>query len=663
MSKQRTLLYILIGLLWPLAVLVMYYATHKPFGPELAVKLAGLIWQNLTVFFLVSLAGGIGCRLARLRTLHQFTRLSLQAGLGLGILGLVVLLLGTTAGLPRWLLWVLLLALWIVFFRSILDWWREWSAWQIFWQESDGFGKAVGWMLGLILLAAWVITLAPPVKFDALLYHLTLPAAYLRLGRISDLPWIVMSGHPQTTEMLYTWAMALGGSAAAATLGWTFSLFTTLGLLGYLRQRLNPRAAWAGAASLLCGYTLAIATSWAYVDWLGLFFGLGCLVAFDLWRNEGSRNQLWLAGAFAGLAFSTKYTAGVLGLVSLGALAWHCWRRKTAYLPALIQFGLAAAVFALPWLVKNLINTGNPLYPFFFSSGAMDELRIAVYQGLPPGGNWLDFFLLPLRATVMGVDGAEGYSVSIGPLLLGLGALAWVGSKNHTAEQRGGFENAVLLGLLGLLVWAVGNRFSGYLIQTRLYFSLFPAFAVLAAYGFWGLNRLSLPALRFGRILAALVMIVLALNVLEISVAGWKMGAPQAALGLTSESDYRASNLGWFEPAMQAVRDLPEGSKVQLIYEPRSFYCAPTCYPDEILDRWKVSLNRQQDPIRILENWKADGFTHIMVYKAGVDFLRTANDPHHPPSDLQALDEFLNLLPDPVDFGGVYELYPLSERR
>ena len=67
-----------------------------------------------------------------------------------------------------------------------------------------------------------------------LMYHLALPDAYLRQARVSYLPWHAMSGMPQTTELLYAWAMALGGPQAAAALGWTFGLVSMLGLLGLL---------------------------------------------------------------------------------------------------------------------------------------------------------------------------------------------------------------------------------------------------------------------------------------------------------------------------------------------------------------------------------------------------------------------------------------------
>lgn len=663
MKKSTLFLLGLLALLLPFTALLLYYWIHKPLTPQLALDLLLLVWRLVAAWILVALAGGLGLRLAPLPGLHPLARLSLQASLGLGLLGLGVLLVGATAGAPRWLFFAVIPVMVALLRRSIPAWLRQFGALGELWRESGRFGQAIGILLSVGLFAALCVALAPPLKYDALAYHLTLPEAYLRLGRVKYLPWIATSGHPQTAEMLYTWAIALGGRQAATVLSWSVAPLTALGLLGYLRQRIGSSPAWAGVGSLLAGYTLLLSPAWAYSDWLGLFFGFGCLVALDLWRQDGLRAHLWLAGAFAGLAFTTKYTAGALALAALAALGWHAWKRRAAFLPAALQYGLAAAIFALPWLIKNLVTTGNPLYPFFFPAGAMTAIRIANFQGTPPYGNWLDFFLLPVRATVIGVEGADGYGVSIGPLLLGLGGLCWIARKQLADDQRAALQNAVVIALTGLLIWAVGNQFSGYLIQTRLFFSFFASFSILAAYGFHGVEGLSLPKVRLGRILAALVLLVLGLNTLDACITTLRQGAPQAALGIVSDEDYLAENLGAFQPAMQVVTQLPEGSRVQLIYDPRSLYCAPVCLPDEMIDRWVRDYTELGDSDLILDRWRQEGITHLLVYRSGVQFMLTADDPHHPHATLLALNDLLKELPAPRDFGGIYELYSLTARR
>jgi hypothetical protein len=157
-----------------------------------------------------------------------------------------------------------------------------------------------------MLLAALFLSLAPPVKFDALVYHLLLPDAYLRAGSVEYLPWIMKTGMPQTAEMLYTWAMALSGTAGAATLGWVVGIVTIVGMLGYLSQRLGAKPAWVGAAALLAGFSMPVAISWAYVDWWCLLFGLGALVSLDQWRRFGGIRSLLVAGLMAGFALRNE---------------------------------------------------------------------------------------------------------------------------------------------------------------------------------------------------------------------------------------------------------------------------------------------------------------------------------------------------------------------
>lgn len=663
MKKYTPVLLALIGLLWPAAIAVLYYLSHKPLTPQLAIDLLTMLWRITAALILVALAGGLGYRLVSLPGLHPLTRLSLQAGLGLGLLSLGVLVIGATVGVPRWLFFAVLIPLALLLRGPIKAWAAQLRAFSILWEESRRFGRLAAVVLAAGLTAGLWVALAPPLKYDALAYHLTLPEEYLRIGRVGYLPWIATSGHPQSAEMLYTWAIALAGRQAAAVLGWCFAPLTALGLLGYLRQRLGLSPAWVGVSSLFAGYTMMVSPAWGYSDWLGLYYGFGCLVSLDLYRQSGSRTSLWLAGAFAGLAFSTKYTAGALTLAGIAALGWHVWKRREAFLPAAVNFTLAAAVFALPWLVKNLVTTGNPFYPFFFPAGAMTPARIANFQGTPPFGNWLDLFLLPVRATVIGLEGGEGYGVSLGPLLLGLGGLAWVGVRRLKDEQRAALQNAAWISLAGLLIWAVGNQFSGYLIQTRLFFSFIPAFAVLAGCGFNAVDGLRLSGVHPGRVVAALVLLVLGLNSLEVGVASLKQQSPQAALGLISSEEYLRNNLGWFQPAMEAVRQLPEGSRVQLIYDPRALYCLPVCQPDEMIDRWLGAYAEIGDFNQIRERWQQEGITHLLVYRSGVEFLLEADDTHHPEETLRALNDFLKELPDPRNFGGVFELYPLSVRR
>lgn len=659
--KTHTKAYLgLLALLWCFGIIVLYYVSHKPLTPDLALAIGRIVWNLIVAFAIVSLAGGIGYRLFQGFKRNTLVQWTIQAGLGFGILSLGILVLGGIIGYLRYFLWAGLPVLVVLFFRSIIAWWRQTSGIQ----ELRPVGrKSVIWFIlpvGGLLASTLIIALAPPVKFDSLVYHLLLPNAYLQAGRVLYLPWIVMTGMPQNAEMLYILAIAWGGNSAATTLAWTFGAITMIGLLGYLKEKVDGPAAWVGAGSLLAGYTTCMVLGWGYVDWLVMLNGLAVLICLDEWRLTGENRFLIWAGIFTGLAIGTKYTSVVLAISGLAVLGWHSWRRKTSFLPAVLRFGLPASLVALPWFLKNLITTGNPLYPFLFPAGAVTPLRISVYQNLTPWGNWWDLFLLPIRATYFGQDGADGYMAAIGPLLLGLGAVFWWGWNKRSPSERATLENAAALAIATWLVWGIGNRFSGNLIQTRYYFSIFPALVVLAAVGFDNIRKMQIPGIRLERIINALVILILGLNLIEVGKQVLQQGSLQMLVGLKTQEDYLADNLGWYQPAMKAIRDLPADKRVLLIFEPRSLYCTPRCLPDEILDHWKRDRAELISSDAVRRRWRDENFTHVLFNKSGAEFLVEAGDPHHSSEDLTALKEFLATLPQPVDFGGVYQLYSIE---
>ncbi len=661
MIRNRAAWIGLAGLVWLTGIILAYFAGHKPVTPDLALALLLDAWRILSALALLVLAGGLGTLLLPGLELPALAALALQCGLGLGIFSLAVLVIGGTLGLPAWLLWLTPLVLAVLLFRPARRWLRQLDGLAEAWRSGGRLGRALAVVLSLVFLSALIMALAPPLAFDSLVEHLVMPGAYLQAARVSYLPWIVFSGMPQNAEMLYTWGIALGGNEAAAVLCWGFGLVSALGLLGYLSGRFGGRSAWVGAAAVLAGYSPVVLLSSAYVDWLVFLFGLGALVSLDAWGQSGGRRLLLVAGIFTGFAVGCKYTSGVLAIAALGVLAWQAWKRRAAFISSTLLYGGAAVAAALPWFVKNGLSTGNPFYPFFFTSSAASQIQFSIFQRVSAWGNALDFVLIPLRATLAGFEKADGYMYSAGPLLLALGALAWLGWKEHAEPDRAAIGNAAILSGAGFIVWALANQYNGLLIQTRYYMALFPAFAVLAAAGDWGLRRVVVARIRLGRIAAVLILVAVGFNLLQAGLQTIQTGAPQAALGLKSQDAYLADNLGWFQPAIQAINELPQGSRALLLYEPRSLYCQPRCTGDAIMDRWKQTRAAYHDDAgRILAAWRAEGFTHLLLYRQGIEFLVAADDPNHPADDLRSLNAFVATLPAPVKFGGVYELYTLN---
>ena len=64
-------------------------------------------------------------------------------------------------------------------------------------EKKSIFQSTIIILLGIIFLTQILTSLAPATHYDALNYHLTLPKTYLLEEKITDVPWLVMSGMPQ----------------------------------------------------------------------------------------------------------------------------------------------------------------------------------------------------------------------------------------------------------------------------------------------------------------------------------------------------------------------------------------------------------------------------------------------------------------------------------
>ncbi len=666
-KAKKNLLLGLGGMLWFLAVLLGYAYTHKPFTSEQIVVLARAFWQLFIGFTIVALTGALGGRLfpAIRREFSPLVALSLQSALGMGVLGLVVFLLGVSVGFSSALFWGLWLALGIFLWKDLLHWRRAWRALPEIWKKSGGFEKTLAGGVLFILFVTLAKSLAPPLAFDSLVYHLTLPKIYLLEGRINYVPELIYWGMPQQLEMGGVFAMALGGVEAMVVFSWAFGALTLVGLLGYLNERFSPRAAWVALASLLAGQTLSDSLSWAYVEWPVMLYGFGVFVLLDLWTSRRERNLLWMAALLAGFAIGMKYTAGILVLAALPVIFLaNRGRGVKSALRDSFSFAGIALLAVSPWLIKNLLATGNPVYPMLYPSGAMDVYRLHLYQGDAAWGDWRDLIFLPWRATIWGLEGKVGYSAEIGPLLLALSSLVWLGWRDRSDAQKESLRTAFFITFTGLALWAFAGRASRLLLQSRLYFAIFPAWAILAGAGFESFSRLRAGGVRFGRIASALALLAFGFNLFVTGVNFTRLRVAAALLGEQTPVSYRERALGKYETAMSALAELDNDSRVLMLWETRGLACVPLCEPDETIDRWYADLRIHGSPDAVLDAWSAAGYTHLLYNKLGADFIRE-DDLTYTAADWDALDAALAQLEIFADFDGDYQIFllePQNER-
>jgi hypothetical protein len=221
-------------------------------------------------------------------------------------------------------------------------------------------------LTGVAIALDLIAAAAPPTSADALKYHLALPKWWLERGAIDDTFWRWEGFSPFGIEMLYAQGLSLGGGEVASIVNGVFALLAAAAVY-VLARDLGGGEALAGAAGaalfVLQGIVTWEATS-SFVE-LGLVFYATLAAAHALRhvRTRATEGAL-LAGALAGAAAGTRYLGLVAGGLALLPVAFAAVRSRAW--TALAATSALALLVASPWYLRNLLSTGNPVYPVFF---------------------------------------------------------------------------------------------------------------------------------------------------------------------------------------------------------------------------------------------------------------------------------------------------------
>lgn len=492
---------------------------------------------------------------------------------------------------------------------------------------SEAGAAAVG-ALSLVALSLVLVALTPPVDWDALMYHLEIPARFLERGRLhlpEDNLHVAFVG---LAHMAYVPLLAFGGPSAPALLSAASSLLLALAACAFAARFLGERVA-RGTLVLVWGSSLIwMVAVTPRVDvilaWLLFLAHYAIWIAAEPADERDRVRRLGLAGALLGFAFGVKYHAAAYALALAPVVLWVVWRRgwarpaSTRALAALLGCGLVAA---LPWLIKNWALLGAPLYPLLAEQRV--EPWIAEWSG--PGGlpesldpdrlrpiasarspfNLLDLFRAPGRLSVEAE--AVHHTVSWLFLVLPLWAL----------RRR---ERAVNAMIGPALVYAALILLYSTWTNPRY---LIPALAPLTIAAVW----LALTAIERGlpRQVARPAFLVLTTLVLlptvQTVVARWaRARAPVYAAGTLSRDAFLSSHpdleVSTYARALRHVNDsLPDGARILLLLEARAYYFERDVLQDNRITNWPFLV-----PLVGSGCLEGSRITHVLVSRAALAY-------------------------------------------
>jgi hypothetical protein len=235
---------------------------------------------------------------------------------------------------------------------------------------------ALGWQL----LVALVL---PPFASDALTYHLTTVATWLREGDLAPTPLsLCCARYPGNSELLFAWPALLKGDdrlVDAVQVG--FAILGALAVAGLARSAGLERATAAAAGALFAVTPIVLAQAPTnYADVIVAACALAGLHALVRFAATGAWQRLAVAGLAAGLVLGIKGT-GIVWAVALGltTVAVAVARRRGA--GALAAFALPCLALGSAWYLRNWIDTGNPFYPFRVRPAGLELFRGPVEVG------------------------------------------------------------------------------------------------------------------------------------------------------------------------------------------------------------------------------------------------------------------------------------------
>ncbi len=509
-------------------------------------------------------------------------------------------------------------------------------------------------------------------------------------------------------EMLFAWAMLLRGDIAAKLLHFGFGLLLA-GLIFQLTRRFfSPRAAWPALLLYASMPMVATLAGWAYNDLALAFCQLAARAAFlhsdpahhpngvklshppappkggerieippvgglggpesevnltpSTYRSHAS--FLILSGTFAGLAMGLKYTSFITPLIILGLIINHCARHKLPWGDGLRRaalFAVTAGLVAAPWYLKNWLFTGNPVYPFaydIFGGVGWDAFRAAWYAhggsgiGLDPlkllGLPWL--LTLGLNDANIGMGAPAVAATLSADGRLGRPAGRWGGQPAPPATRP-----LLLYALAHFAVWTMGVVWSQALWQSRLLLPGLVALIPVSAWVWRQLPGLDWPGFRVSRVITMAIALTLTLTLVDMALLTLKIDPLPYLVGQEDRPAYLSRRLGAYAAAMDAVNALPAEARVLFLWEPRSYYCQRHCLPDSILDELAHLTAQHGTAEAIAQSWRAAGVSHVLLHRAGFDFMHTTDPALTHPALLEALTgHYLTLV---ADVGGVYQLY------
>ena len=484
---------------------------------------------------------------------------------------------------------------------------QNWSLTELFFLFLIAFGG----------IATFFAAATPPFFYDALAYHLAVPHKYLQHHGFHFLPHHYYSNFPANIGMIFLIGLSFSGGMLAKLLSWLYAPMTVLAVYAFAKKHWGRSIALTSAAIISCVPGILILSTLTSVDLGVMFYSSLSFFALSTWFSSNLRSWVLLSGVFCSLAIGSKYTAIPVTFASLAiTLVVHKFftekRSMVSIFQELVTFSVIVFFGISPWLFKNFMYTGNPIFPFFNTLFGVHTGISVGYAGimarrLPSSSQWLDWIKFYLTApwTITMTDvAAAGKAGAI--FLLGFPAVFLLKTRDVIAR------NLLLASICSFWLWV-------FLVPRvlRYAFQIFPLLSIVIAYTLW-----NLPVSRhWKKFFVGGVGLLMAYNMTLFFSESMFLKPFSYLFANYPQEDFLLEHGVNHYPALQYMNTrLPSHTKILFVGEFRGFYCERD-YILQIVrgdeDMFLQQLIHQATGItELVQELQHRGITHILLNRS-----------------------------------------------
>ena len=587
------------------------------------IQHAGNIFWILVICFISTGVGKLALMRAKIKKDHPRESIVFSVAMGFTIIGYCVFILGIFRMLYPFVIYlftvicaILAIAGWRMAKMARIDTPSLQKTEPLVNQTSHGaliktVNRCCFIILCISVLTCMMLVLTPEIGKDALIYHIGVPKMFLEHHGIYFIFGNIFASYPFFNEMLYIWGLSLWGEILPKGTHFAMAIFILFSMREFGRRYVHENKF--ELLPLLIFFTIPsvfINAHVAYCDLTLAFYTFVALYAFINWFNTKQTLWLILCAVFSGVAMSIKYGGLSFPFIGILGVLWACRKnelpsKKAVHLLSI--YVLFTFVTGAPFYLKNWIETGNPLYPFFYqifggTGWSAEQARYydVFIKGLGMGRTLPDYLLLPWNLSFRAQMNSPAFDGLMGPVFILTLPFA-IGMRKIAIEIK------ILLTycLLAFFFWISSAQ------QIRYLIPLFPFLAIMTSLIFSNYRKNK----GIFTLLSIFIASGLAFNGYYIIKDFERIQPMKFLMGHEKKDAFLAGRIPSYRMLRYINTRLPENSYIFTIYMKNLAYLYNRpFYSDAMFESYTIEtiLNNSKTPEDVCLALESKGFTHIL---------------------------------------------------